>query len=80
MNGLYVSTRTTDARFLSSWFANENAGWGSFLLQSFVRHEIPSGFPLNKSPEGLFANGELLLMDRERWAAPDKESGKEKKD
>ena len=80
VNGLYVSTRTTDARFLSSWFANENEGWGSFLLQSFVRHEIPSGFPLNKSPEGLFANGELLLMDSERWATPGREAGKEKKD
>jgi hypothetical protein len=80
VNGLYVSTRTTDSRFFSSWFANENQGWGSFLLQSFVQHEIPDGFPLNKSPEGLFADGELLLMDRERWAVSGTRAEKEKKD
>jgi hypothetical protein len=68
INGLYVSTRTTDRKFLSSWFMGENQGWGLFLLQSFVRREIPNGFPLKHSPEGLFANGELLLMDRDRWS------------
>ena len=80
VNGLYISTRTTDSPFFSGWFANENQGWGSFLLQSFVRHEIPNGFPLNKSPEGLFTNGELLLMDRERWAVSGMAAEKEKKD
>lgn len=71
VNGLYVSTRTTDRKFLSSWLVGENQGWGSFLLQSFVRREIPDGFPLKHLPEGLFANGELLLMDRDRWKARD---------
>jgi hypothetical protein len=67
VNGLYVSTRTTDDKFLSGWFAGANQSWGSFLLFAFVRHEIPDGFPLKRSPEGWFANGELLLMDRDRW-------------
>jgi len=67
VNGLFISTRTTDGKFLSSWFGGDNRGWGSFLIKGFVQREIPDGFPLNQAPEGLFANGELLLMDRERW-------------
>jgi hypothetical protein len=69
VNGLYVSARTTDAKFLSRWFAADNQSWGNFLLLSLVRQEIPNGFPLQRSPEGLFSNGELLLMDRDRWSA-----------
>jgi hypothetical protein len=72
VNGLYVSTRTTDSKFFSNWFVGENQGWGAFLLQALVRRELPQGFPLKQSPEGLFANGELLLMDRDRWTAPEK--------
>jgi 4-amino-4-deoxy-L-arabinose transferase-like glycosyltransferase len=72
VNGLFISTRTTDRKFFSSWYAGENWGWGTFLLRGFVRHEIPDGFPLKKSPEGLFANGELLLMDRDRWTTVEK--------
>jgi hypothetical protein len=66
--GLYVSTRTTDSKFLSNWFGSENQGWCAFLLESFVKREIPQGFPLKHSPEGLFLNGEVLLMDRDRWS------------
>ena len=71
VNGLYVSPRTTDARFISNWFAGENRGWGKFFLQSFVALEVPKGFPLKHSPEKLFStgNGELLLTDRDRWSA-----------
>jgi hypothetical protein len=76
VNGLYVSARTTDEKFFSGWFAGDNQDWGSFLLLAFVRHEIPNGFPLKRSPEGLFANGELLLMDRDRWTARVKEVSK----
>lgn len=70
INGLYVSARTTDGRFISNWYGGENRGWGEFMLQCFVRKEIPNGFPLKKSPEGLFSNGELFLMDNDRWSAP----------
>ena len=69
VNGLFVSTRTTDRKFMSSWFGVENRGWGAFLLHAFVRREVPPGFPLKRAPEGLFANGEILLMDRDRWSA-----------
>ena len=80
VNGLYVSARTTDRKFLSSWFAGDNQGWGTFLLQTFVTREVPSGFPLKHSPHGLFASGELLLMDRDRWSTPRGEEESLKKD
>jgi hypothetical protein len=73
VNGLYVSTRTMDGKFLSSFLLGENQNWSAFLLQSFIRREIPGGFPLKHSPEGLFTNGELLLMDRDRWSAAGEE-------
>ena len=69
VNGLYLSTRTTDSKFFSSWFGGDNRGWGVFLFQAFARGEVPQGFPLKRSPEGLFTNGEVLLMDRDRWSA-----------
>ena len=71
VSGLYVSARTTDSRFFSNWFAGDNRGWGYFLLQCFVRGEVPTGFPLRYSPEKLLSSGELLLMDRDRWSAPE---------
>ena len=70
INGLYVSTRTTDSKFLSNFLLGENQNWSAFILQCFIRREIPDGFPLKYSPENLFSNGELLLMDRDRWSAP----------
>jgi hypothetical protein len=73
VNGLYISTRTTDSKFFSSWFGGDNQGWGAFLFQTFARREVPHGFPLKRSPEGLFTSGELLLMDRDRWSVPDTE-------
>lgn len=68
VHGLYVSARTTDTRFFSAWYAGENKGWGQFLLQCFLRAEVPPGFPLKHSPERLLSSGELLLMDRDRWS------------
>lgn len=80
VNGLFISTRTTDEKFISNWFTGENQGWRGFLLQTFVRQEIPNRFPLKYAPDGLFANWELLLTDRERWAAPATPPEKKKKD
>jgi 4-amino-4-deoxy-L-arabinose transferase-like glycosyltransferase len=73
VNGLYVSTRTTDARFFSTWFTHQNRGWGEFFVQALLKQEIPGRFPLKHSPEGLFTYGELLLMDRDRWSEPEED-------
>jgi 4-amino-4-deoxy-L-arabinose transferase-like glycosyltransferase len=68
VNGLYVSTRTTDSKLFSNWFGYDREGWGDFLAQAFLRKDVPTRFPLKRSPEGIFAHGELLLMDRDRWS------------
>jgi 4-amino-4-deoxy-L-arabinose transferase-like glycosyltransferase len=74
VNGLYVSTRTTDSKFFSTWFSHQNRGWGEFFVHALLRQEIPGRFPLKYSPEGLFMHGELLLMDRDRWSEPEEET------
>lgn len=68
VNGLYVSTRSTDSKFISNWYAGENAGWGDFFAHAFLRREVPGRFPLRQAPEGVFTQGELFLMDRDRWS------------
>jgi 4-amino-4-deoxy-L-arabinose transferase-like glycosyltransferase len=71
VNGLFISTRTTDLKFYSGLIVGDNRNWADFLWQTFVRREIPDRFPLKYAPEGtLLPHGELLLTDRERWAAP----------
>lgn len=76
VNGLFVSMRTGDAKFVSNWFGGTERGWASLLLQTFVLREIPRGFPLRHSPDGLSTLGELLLTDKDRWseAAPVREN------
>ena len=68
---LYLTQRTIDSRFLSNWVRGENHGWGNFLLETIVRKEVPTGFPLSKSPQGLFPE-QLFLTDFERWRVKDK--------
>ncbi len=68
VNGLYISTRTGDAKFVSNWMWGPDRGWVQLLLQTFVAQQVPPGFHLRHSPEGLFTLGELLLTDRDRWS------------
>lgn len=68
VNGLYISTRTGDARFVSHWLGGPGRGWAGLMLQTFVERAVPKGFPLRHSPEGLASVGELLLTDRDRWS------------
>ena len=50
VNGLYVSTRTSDARFYSNW-GGENRTWGRFVqtLHSACTRRLP---PPQPSPQG----------------------------
>jgi hypothetical protein len=68
IDGLYISMRTGDAKFVSNWFGGTERRWASLMLQVFVLREVPKGFPLRHSPEGLSTLGELLLTDRDRWS------------
>jgi hypothetical protein len=68
---LYISPKTLETNFLSQMIKDKN-GWGRFALESLARGEVPSGFPLKKSPAGFLPDA-LVLSDWERWAAPKKE-------
>ena len=70
VDGLYLSTRTCDAKFISNWWGGTERGWAELFLQTFVLRQVPRGFPLRHSPEGLTTLGELLLTDRDRWSDP----------
>lgn len=70
VDGLYLSSRTCDAKFISNWFGGTERGWAELFLQTFVLRQVSRGFPLRHSPEGLTTLGELLLTDRDRWSEP----------
>jgi len=68
IKALYLTTQSMDARFLSDGKTGAGErGWGSFILESQLRHEVPVSFPLKKAPAG-FMPEQLFLTDSERWA------------
>ena len=69
IKALYLTPQTMDSRFLSNWIRPREYSWGSFVLESVLRKEIPQGFPLKKAPEG-FLPEQLFLTDWERWRKP----------
>jgi 4-amino-4-deoxy-L-arabinose transferase-like glycosyltransferase len=69
IRALYLTPQTMDNRFLSQWVRPGEHSWGSFILSSMVRREIPAGFPLRKAPSG-FLPEQLFLSDWDRWKAP----------
>ena len=66
IKGLYLTYLTTDSRFLSNWIKGENAGWASFLLETMMHQEVPTGFPLRRAPQNFFPE-QVLLTDYDRW-------------
>jgi hypothetical protein len=62
---LFLTPRTTDARFLSQW-ARAGQGWGNFMLEVLVRKNVPNYFPLGHAL-GAWWPEELVLSDRARW-------------
>jgi hypothetical protein len=39
---------------------------GDIILDLLLKREVPTGFPLQKSPVGFFPE-QLFLSDKERW-------------
>jgi len=68
VRALYLTPQTMDARFLSQWVRAGEHSWGSFILESMLRKEIPTTFPLRVAPAG-FLPEQLFLTDWERWRA-----------
>jgi hypothetical protein len=76
IRALYLSARTIktiETQSLSAWLRGEGAenweeavsDWDTFvLLGAYLKHEVPTGFPLKRAPFGL--SPELFLADSER--------------
>lgn len=63
---LYLTPVTLDNRFLSQWIRAGEQSWGSFILESTLRHEVPPTFPLRKAQPGWLPD-QIVLTDWERW-------------
>ena len=68
VRGLYLTPQTMDSRFLSQWVRAGEHSWASFILESMLRKQIATTFPLREAPEGFFPE-QLFLSDYKRWKA-----------
>lgn len=66
ITALYLTPQTMDSKFLSQWVRAGEHSWGSFILESLVKREVPPSFPLREAPSG-FLPEQLFLTDRQRW-------------
>ena len=66
VRALYLTPETLDSRFLSQWVRASEHSWGTFILETVNRQQIPANFPLRQAPSG-FLPEQFFLTDRERW-------------
>jgi 4-amino-4-deoxy-L-arabinose transferase-like glycosyltransferase len=66
INTLYLTPVTMDSKFLTQWVQPGDYGWGSFILTSILKKDIPPNFPLRKSPPG-WMPAQFVLTDWERY-------------
>jgi len=72
IHALYLSPRVMDARLLSELLRAGEQTWGSLIITSLLRQEIPASFPLRAAPDTYAADtrflpDQLFLADWERW-------------
>ena len=65
---LYLTPQTTDSRFLTQWIKAGEQSWGNFIVETIVKNEVPSSFPLHKTLAGWLPD-QIVLTDWERWNA-----------
>lgn len=67
VSGLYLTSFTTDSRFLTEMLkGGQDGAWGRFVLESILKTNVPTGFPLKRAPSGFFPE-QVFLTDRSRW-------------
>jgi Dolichyl-phosphate-mannose-protein mannosyltransferase len=66
VQALYLTPETMDGKFVSDWVHAGKGSWGSFIIQTVLQNQIPTGFPLRHAPTG-FLPDRLFLTDAERW-------------
>lgn len=71
IKALYLTPRTTDARFISEMMEDPaNRGWQYFLQTVLITREVPRGFPLQDAPDKFPMPHQIFLTDRVRWQRP----------
>ncbi len=72
IQAIYLTQVTMDTKFLSDMVRGGPEGvWGRFVMDSLLRTNVPTGFPLKQAPKG-FLPEQLFLSDRIRWKSPEK--------
>jgi hypothetical protein len=69
VKAVYLTPETMDSRFLSQFVRDSEHSWGSLIIETLTKKEVPAYFPLRKingMPGHSFPE-QLFLTDRERW-------------
>ncbi|MCS7091394.1 MAG: glycosyltransferase family 39 protein [Verrucomicrobiota bacterium] len=66
VNALYLTPRTTDARFLTGWVMAGERSWANLVIDALVSRTVPPWCPLRAAPSG-FLPEQLFLADWARW-------------
>jgi len=66
INVLYLTPQTMDSRFVTQWVRAGELSWGSFIVESIVKRNVPDYFPLRQSPRDWLPEM-LVLVDWEHW-------------
>ena len=66
INALYLTPRTTDARFLTGWVMAGERSWANLVIDALVTRSVPPWCPLRAAPSG-FLPEQLFLADWARW-------------
>ena len=67
VRALYLTPRTTDTKFISTWVKGEEQNWCKFLFEIISKKEVPTGFPLRRAPGNFLFPEQLFLTDLDRW-------------
>jgi len=66
INALYLTPESMDSRFVSEWIRAGEYSWGSFIIDTVLKNEVPPNFPLRQMPTGYLPE-QLFLSDWKRW-------------
>jgi hypothetical protein len=67
IHALYLTPQSLDGRYQTDWHGGQQS-WGRFIMATLGNGQIPSSFPLTKSPPpGYLPAEQLLLSDVARW-------------
>jgi hypothetical protein len=74
--GVLLTTRTTEKKFLPDWMRGYTNSWEGFAMRAIAMDQVPSRFPLRRLPQGAKRDGQILLMDHDRWSREQREGRK----